>query len=203
MQVLTTIGWADCLDHVSRRLLTDALRAAAHPDNSACLHVFAVAARDLFRHASHTLAARHKGRARRRCFRHPSRAELSDPFVPGPLHDELLVAIDDLRNHARLRPRVAVVESADADRSLQEALSALRSLFDSIGDYLEQVLQPLAPHVGRHALQAFIHETRREVDELAACHTVGDVYVESLTISETDGKAISLEVEGALGCGMP
>ena len=108
-------------------------------------------------------------------------------------------SVDGLRNHARLRPRVTVVEGADADPSLQEALSALRSLVDAIGDYFEQVLQPLAPHVGRHALHAFILETRREVDELAACHTVGDGYLESLTITEPDDNTISLEVEGWFG----
>ena len=200
-QVLTTLLWGGRIDHVSRRLLTGALRAAIDEACPARLPAFAAAARDLFRHASQTLAARHRDRARRGCSRHPTRDGLPDNVIPepGPLHDELLAAIDALRNHARLRPRVTVVEGAEADRSLQEALSALQSLFDAIGDYLEQVLQPLATHVGRHALHAFILETRREVDELAACHTVGEGYVEALTITEPDDNAISLEVEASLG----
>ena len=200
-QVLTTLLWGGRIDHVSRRLLTGALRAAIDGACPARLPAFAAAARDLFRHHSQTLAARHKDRARRRCFRHPVAAGQSDNVIPepGPLHDELLAAIDDLRNHARLRPRVTVLEGADADPSLQEALSALRSLFDAIGDYLEQILQPLAPHVGRHALHAFILETRREVDELAACCMDGEGYVEVLTITEPDDNAISLEVEACFG----
>lgn len=192
-QVLTTLLWGGRIDDVSRCLLTGVLRAAIDDACPARLSAFAAAARDLFRYTSQTLAARHRDRARRGYSKHPFIPE------PGPLHDELLAAIDDLRNHARLRPRATVLEGADADRSLQEALSALRSLFDTIGDYLEQVLQPLTPHVGRHALHAFILETRHEVDELAACHTVGNGYVEALTITEPDDNAISLEVEGCFG----
>ena len=207
-QVLTTLLWGGRIDDVSRRLLTSALRAAIDEACPARLPAFAAAARDLLSsskgpRAAKALVARHKDRAHRRCSRHPTRSGLPDPFVPepdpGPLHDELLAAIEALRNHARLRPRVTVVEGADADRSLQEALSALRSLFDAIGDYLEQVLQPLAPRIGRHALQTFIHETRHEVDELAACHTVGEGYVEALTITEPDDNTVSLEIEAWFG----
>ena len=196
-QVLTTLLWGGRIDHVSRRLLTGALRAAMDGACPARLPAFAAAARDL----SQALAARHKDRARRRCSRHPTHSGLPDNVIPepGPLHDELRAAIDDLRNHARLRPRVTVLEGAGADRSLQEALSALRSLFDAIGDYLEQVLEPLAPRIGHHALHAFILETRREVDELAACHTVGEGYVEVLTITQPDDDTVSLEVEGWFG----
>ena len=47
---------------------------------------------------------------------------------------------------------------------------------------------------GRHRLEA-----RRELDELAACRTVDEVYVETLTITEMGDKAVSFEVEGSLG----
>ena len=200
-QVLTTLLWGGRIDDVSRRVLTGALRMTADEAHPMRIHAFAAAARDLFRHHSQALAARHKDRASRRCFRHPAAAGPSDNFIPeaGLLHDDLLAAIDDLRKAACLRPRVTVVEGAEADRSLQEALSALQCLLDSIRDYLEQVLQPLNPNVGRHALHAFILETRREVDELAACHAVGERYIEVLTITESDDNAISLEVEASLG----
>ena len=123
----------------------------------------------------------------------------------GLLHDEFLAAIDDLRNHARLQPRTTVVEGAEAEASLHESLSALQELFDSIGDYLQQVLPPLGPHISRDAIRAFILETRRELDELKACRTVGNMYVECLTITEADDGAIDLEVEGSLRlrCGWP
>ena len=165
------------------------------------IHAFAAAARDLFRCASQTLAARHKARAHRRCFGHPSRDGPSHNFISeaGALHHELLAAIDDLRKAACLPPRVTVVQGAEADDSLQDALSALQGLFDSMDGYLELILKPLTPPISRDAIHAFILETRREVDELAACHTAGDVYVESLAITEPGGKAVDLEVKGSLG----
>ena len=203
MQVLTTIGWASRIDDVSRCVLTNALHAAADECCPVRIHAFAAAARDLFKHAAKALAARHKDRARRRCFRHPAAARPSDNVIPepGPLHDQLLAAIDDLRNTARLRPRITATDRAEAGRCVAEALSALHGLYALLGSYLEHALQPLEPLIGRDAIHAFVLETRAEVDELAACHTAGDVYLESLTVTEAGDKTVSLEVEGALGCG--
>ena len=117
----------------------------------------------------------------------------------GSLHAELLGAIDGLRNNANLRPRVTLTENAKAGRLVQESLSALQGLSDSLGDYLERVLPALEPRISRDAVRAFILEIRRELDELAACHTAGDVYVEELTVTESVDRAVSLEVEGWLG----
>ena len=200
MQVLTTIGWAQCTDACSRRLLADALctaahpnplRRAAHPDPSARLPVFAALARDLFRHAAKTLPP------------HSASHGLADPFIAeaSPLHGNLLAATCALRNAARHQPRLTITDHAAADRFLAQALSALHGLYASFGSYLEHALQPLEPHVTRQAIRAFVLETRAELDELAACHTVGNVYAESLTITEPDDNAISLEVEGYLGAG--
>lgn len=204
-QVLTTILWGGRIDDVSRQLLTDALRLAADGRFPLRLPTFAVAARDLFRHASHTMAARHRCRARRKCFAHATRDEQAPHCVPeaAPLHDDLLAAAGDLRNRIRLQPHVTIAQGPRTDASLQAALSALQELSDLIGDYLEQVLWPLAPHIGHHAVHAFILETRREPRELASCRTPGDVYVETFTIAQPDDRAVTLEVEGFLGATGP
>ena len=204
VQVLTTLGWACGLDGFSRRVLTDALRAAAHPDNTARLHVFAAAARELFRHTSKTLAPDPRGGVRRRRAACPACDRLSHPFIAeaGALHGDLLAAIDKLRNDARLRPHVTITDRAAASRFLSEVLSALQGLYALFGSYLEHALQPLEPLVTRAAVRAFILETRRELDDLATCYTIGDVHAETLTITEPGDNAISLEVEGSLGgCG--
>lgn len=109
----------------------------------------------------------------------------------GHLHDALLAA------HARLR--VVVTERAEADRFVREALSALQELFTSFGHFLEQALRALDAPMGRGVANAFILEARLELDELAACRTVEEIYVEALTITELDGKSASFEVEGYLG----
>ena len=193
MQVLTTIGWAECIDAVSRRLLTDALRTAAHPDHPARLRFFAAAARDLFRHTAKTLPP------------HPAGHGLAGPLIAdaNALHGDLLAATCALRNACRLRPRLTVTDRAAAGRCVAQALSALHGLYASFGSYLEQALQPLEPHVSREAVRAFTLETRAELDELAACHTVGNVYAESLTITEPADNAITLEVEASLGHAAP
>ena len=72
-----------------------------------------------------------------------------------------------------------------------------------LGSYLEQALQPLEPRISRYVVRAFVLETRRELDELAACHAAGGVYVEALTITEPEGKSMNFEVEGALGSVVP
>ena len=204
-QVLTTILWGGRIDDVSRRILTNALRATADERHPVRIHAFAAAARDLLRHTLQTLAVRRKSRARRRCFGHLNPVGVSDDLGPAaaPPHDDLLAAINDLPKVVCLRPRVTIPQGAQADGSLQEALSALRGLSDLIDNCLEQFLQPLALRIGRHAVRTFILEIRREVDELAACQTVGDVYVESLTIAEPGDKPIRLEVEGFLGIAVP
>lgn len=200
-QVLTTILWGGRIDDVSRRVLTDALHMAADEAHPVRIHAFAAAARDLFRHTAQTLAARHKSRWLRRSTGCPVRDAPSDTVIVevDPLHGDLLAAIDNLRKAACLRPRATIVKGAESDGSLQEALSALQELSDSLGDYLEQVLQPLTLPISRDAIRAFILETRREVDELAACRAADCVYAESLTISKPGGKAVSLEVEAWLG----
>ena len=194
MQVLTTIGWADCIDDVSRRVLTNALRAAADEGYPVRIHAFAAAARDLFQHTCETLTPcpAHHGLSKR------ITAETDTPHGDLLSSSKGLAAIDALRHAARLRPRVTVTDRA-ATRLVNEALSALQELYALFGAYLEQALQPLEPLIGRDAIHAFVLETRAEVDELAACHTVGDVYVECLTITEPGDNAISLEVEASLG----
>lgn len=197
----TTILWVGPIDDVSRRLLTEALLRAAYGGCPVRLPAFAAAARDLFRHMSRTFAAHHKGRARRRCFAHPASDRLPDNFIAeaARLHDDLLAATRGLRNHAPLRPRVAIVKGAEADGSLQQALSALQELLADLGDYVEQVLRRLTLAVNRNAFCAIILETRREVDELAACRAEGDVYVEGLTVTESGDRAVNFEVESVLG----
>ena len=193
--------WGARIDDVSNRLLTDALQTAAGEGQSVRLHAFAAAARDLFRHAAQMLAQRHKCRWVHGSTVGPCRDAHSDGAVAQvkPLHGELLAAIDDLRDGARLQPRVTCTKGTEAHRSLQEALSAMRELSDAIGVYLERVLQPLTPRIGRHAIHAFIRENRHKVNELAACCTDGQAYAEDLTITESDDSSVSIEIEGALG----
>ena len=195
-QLLVTVLWSGRIDDFSRQVLTDALRDAADAGHPVRIHAFAAAARELFRHTSQTLARR-TGYA--------TWDGLSDDFMAeadagaGLWRDELLAAIDELSKAAHIRPRVIVTDRAEADRFVREALSALRGLFVSIGRYLEQVLQALDPPMGHGVANAFILEARRELDELAACRTVDEVYIESLTITESGGNSVSLEVEGSLG----
>ena len=200
-QVLTTILWGGRIDDVARLMLTAALRAAIARRLRLCIPDFAVAARDLFRHAARTLAARHRARARRGCFGHPDRRARPDSFTPkaATLHDGLLAAARNLRSIASLQPDLTVVVGAEADDSLRATLSALQEVVGSMGDYLEQVLKPLALPVSREAIHAVILRAHRELNELAACRTVGDAYVERLTVTESHDNAVYLEVEGGSG----
>ena len=95
--------------------------------------------------------------------------------------------------HQKVRPtsgpRVVVTERAQADRLVREALSALQGLFASVGRYLEQVLRARDAPMGHGVANAFILEARRELDELAACRTANEVYVEDLTITESGDKS--------------
>ena len=193
IQGLTAIGWADRIDAFSRRLLTHALRTAAQPDNPARLRLFAAAARDLFRHTAKTMPP------------HPAGHGLAGPSITeaDALHGELLAVTCALREACRLRPRLTVTDRGAARRCVAEALSALHGLQASFGCYLEQALQPLEPLVGLKAVRAFVMETRAEVDELAACHRLGNVYAESLTITEPGDCAISLKIEASLGTARP
>ena len=203
-KVLTTILWAGRLDDFSRRVLTEALRVAADEGQPVRIHAFAAAARELFRHTSQTLAPHAGGRGRRRRARYPDRDGLSDALMSKAssgiesLHDELLTAIDELAKNNHLRPRVVVMEGAEAERLVTEALSALQGLFAAIGSFLERVLQPLEPHISRDAVRAFALETRCELDELAACCTADEVYVDALTVTELGDKSESLVVEVSL-----
>ena len=92
-----------------------------------------------------------------------------------------------------------------ADRAVQRVRQPADAdgLFAALGPYLEHALQPLAQHISRDAMRAFILETRRELHDLAACRTVGGVYAESLTITKPGDNASSLEVGGYLGVSAP
>ena len=188
-QVMMTILWASRLDGFSRRILAQAMRAAVRRRPAVRVHALAAAARDLLHDTLRTLAACHRGRPLRRSF-------ISEA---GPRREQLLAAIGDLRNHDLLGPRVTFLEGAEAGASLQEALSALQRMSDSFSCFLQEVLQPLSPHIGPHAVRAIILETRAEIDELAACQTVGDLYVESLTVTIMSPRSVCVELEACLG----
>lgn len=192
-QVLTTIGWPGLIDRVSHRVLAAVLRSASHGGPPVLLPVFAAAARDLFRHASRTLAP------------HPAVQGPGNPFIAeaGPLYGDLLAAIQVLRKGARLRPRVTVTDRAQTNRLMNETLSALQELNALHGSYLEQALHPLQPHISPQAVRAFIVETRNELDDLAAVHTASGNYVETLSISEPRDNAVSLEVSASVGGSAP
>ena len=195
-QLLVTILWAGRIDAFSRRVLADAMRAAADEGRPIRLNVFAAAACKLFQHTLQTLARR-AGYATWAGMSDDAMAEADAGAEPWC--DELNAAIDELGKAAHVGPRVIVTDGAGADRFVTEALSALQGIFASVGRYLEQVLQALDTPMGRGVANAFILEARRELDELAVCHAVGEVYVESLTITEPGDKSVSLEVEGSLG----
>ena len=204
-RLLTTILWSGRIDDFSRRVLADALRIAPNDGHPIRIHAFAAAARELFRHTSQTLAPRAGGSGRRRRASRAAGDGPPDALIAEAsagaesLHDDLLAAIDKLSKDGHQRPCVVVTEGAEAERFVTQALSALQGLFAAIGSFLELALQPLEPHISRHAVRAFALEMRRELDELAACCTVGEVYLEDLTITEQGNKSVSLEVEGSLG----
>ena len=197
--------WSGRLDACSRRVLTDILRAAAHPDNPARIHALTAAAGEQSRHTSKTLAPLPRGGARRRRTGYPVRQGLSDFCMAetNALHGDLMTAIDRLRNAAHLRPRAAVTDRAEVGRLLSEALSALHGLFTSVGRCLEQALRPHKPHVSRKAVRNLILETLGELDDLAAYCTEGDVYVEDLSDSGSRNGGIRVEVEASLGAAEP
>ena len=188
----TLLGWAGRLDAFSCRVLTAALRAAAQPDTPARLPAFAAAARDLFRHTAKTLPPNPNGHPPTRA-RHPARGGPSDPCIAATdsQHADLLAAIDALRHAARHRPRLTVTDRA-------EALSALQELYALFFSYLEHALRPLEPLVTRAAVRAFILETHRELDDLTARHTLGDGYAETLTVTDSGDRVVSLDVEVSL-----
>ena len=191
--MLTTLGWPGLIDQVSHRVLTDALRFGSHGGPPVLLPVFAAAARDLFRHASMTLAP------------NPAVHGLRNPFIAkvGPLYGDLLAAIRVLHRGARLRPRVTVTDRAQAGHLVKETLAALQELNASHGSYLERALHPLLPHISPQAVRAFTLETRQELDDLAAVHTAGGNYVETLSTSKPGNNAISLEVIATVGVSAP
>lgn len=209
-QALTTLLWASRLDACSRRLLTDALRSAAHPDRwrhavhsdpGARLHVFAALAGRLFRHAVHTLPANPGNRRRRPRIAGPARRGPPDAAIPTADREAppLLAAIHALHTAARFQPRVTLTDSAAIDRLTRAAIPTLHGLFAALGAYLEHALQPLEAHVGRGAIRACILETRCELDALATHRTAGGVYLERLTITAAGDTLASIEVEGSLG----
>lgn len=201
--MLTAILWWGRINDLSCRLLTDTFRAI-HPSQSVRIHAFAAAARDLFRHTLGTLLAYHKGRHRGGCFRLPSRHRLPASCIPesGRLREELSAAIVGLRNDARLRPCVTLVPAADAGGHVKDAMSAMLGMTDSMADFLQQVLPPLAWHVGRNAVRAFILETRAEIDELAV-RMDHQLYTESLTVTRMSAKSVCVELEACLGSTTP
>jgi len=204
-QVLLTILWCTRLDRFSRRVLAQALCAAGDERCRVRIQAFSAAARDLIRHTLRTLTAPHGGRPRGGCFPYAARDAPPDSSVPelGPGSDELFAAIGHLRNRARLRPRLTVVEGAEAAVSLQEALSALQGICGSITDFVEQVLQPLARHRVCNAVRAFVLATRAEFDDLAARLSDDGVYVQSLTVTKVSAGSACVELEASLGPAAP
>ena len=199
-QALTTLAWSAPLDAVSRRVLAEALRRAAGPEAPARLHVFAAAARQLFRHTVLTLAHRPGNRTRRHRAPHgPADASVHKADgEPSSLHDDLLTAIDDLSNAAGVQPRVTLTDCAAVDVVTGAILPTLYALFADLAAGLERALRPLEPHIGRDAARAIILETRRALDDLAAGRTGGDVYVESLTVTGAADKPMNIEIEASV-----
>ena len=118
------------------------------------------------------------------------------------MHDNLLAATNDLRNAARLRPRSPSRIAPQSPCLMRDTRSALHGVFASLGTYIEQTLQPLAPYIGLDAIQAFILENCHELDDLAACRKAGS-YIEDLSVTASGGRSLGFEVEGSLGVAPP
>ena len=191
-RVLSTIRWWGRIDDLSCRLLTDALRAV-DPRRPVRIHAFAAGARDLFRCTLRTLSACHSGRSRGACFGRSARHGLTESCIAESARrrEELLAAIVALRSHT-------LVQGAESTGCVKEALSAVLGMCDSIADFLEQVLQPLARRIGRNALRAFVLETRAEIDELAA-RLNHQLYTESLTVTQASARSMSVELAACIG----
>ena len=199
-QALSTLVWAGRLGACSRRVLADGLRHAARSDPSSRLPVFAALARQLFRHAVHTLPLQPGNRRRRphavcpACYR-PARALAAEGGIKtSPLPADLLAAVHALDSAARQQPRITLTDSAAIERLMRDTRCALHGLLSTLGSYLEDALQP---HIRRDAFCAFILEMWRELDDLAACRAAG-VYVEDMSVAERGDTSTRLEIEGSL-----
>lgn len=209
---------ASLLDDFSHQVLTGALRVATDKGNPIRLNLFAAAIRELFGHILHILAPdsevtncswyvqepNTRGPTRRQRAKYATQGGLSDEFIAEAgvdiehLHGDAIAAITQLNRYTHVRPGVTVTQSTDIECFVQEALSALQGLFTSFEMCREEVLQAIYSHIDQEIMGTFISDTLQEIDELATHHTVEDVYIEELTITELNDRTVGFNVEGSV-----
>ncbi len=92
-----------------------------------------------------------------------------------------------------------ITDQTEVDRFVDEALSALRGLYDSFGNCPDEVLQALYDHIDQEVVDAFISETLQGIDELATHHTIDEVYIYDLSVTALTDQEIGFKVMGSLG----
>jgi len=134
---------------------------------------------------------------------------LSDDFVIRKLgidvktvRQQLLDAIEVLNRYTHIEPTTFGISSNETRRLANECLEATQYFVEHIVLCRTQVVSALVNHIDQHLLNHVLYETINSIDELATHHWINEIYVDNIQVIEIGPRAIELEIDGIIGCGL-
>lgn len=189
-----------------RELYAAALQNLADCDNKLRMNNFAYAMRELMRHVLHRLAPTDSvvqcswysietkapmlvSRRQRACF--AVQGGLSDDYVQDVLgletasiHGALVRAIKGLSKLTHIEEEVFGLAEAEVAARARETEDAVAALCSAIQSCRQQIITALWEQIGATVVDESLRETLLAIDEIAAHHSIEEVYTHRIEITE-------------------
>lgn len=206
------------LDDFEKVVLGGCLRVIEDKENPVRLNFFAAGVREIFSHLLHRLAPDEKvtacpwyrpepntkGPTRRQRAKYATQGGLADAFIKKAgidvedLHDAAIQAVEQLNKYTHIRPGVIEQDEAKIRAFVDDALAALKGLFESFDQCRFLVSEAIFDHIDQEVVAALVAETIQNLDELASHHSIEEVCVEKIKVAEVDHEAVSFAVSGSV-----
>lgn len=207
---------------LERDLFAAAVRNLCDSNNPLRFNNFAYAARETVRHVLERLAPSERvvkcswyknvtdkpngiSRGQRACY--AVQGGLGDEFVRDSLsldtediHKSLKSAIDNLSKFTHVEQAVFALPAADVDKFVDETLSAVTRVLDTIDECRKRIVDRFAEQLDSATVDAALSDSLVGVDQLASHFSLQEVYVDSVKVIAIDEHFVHMEARGKLDC---
>ena len=186
------------------------------------LNNYSYAMRELTRHILHRLAPdknvlncdwyknetdKDNGITRKQRAYYAVQGGLNDSYVQNTLsleveeiHKGLVKAINKLSKFTHIEPRVFGLPDATVDAMASETTEAVNGFLATISDCRRLIIDSLWEQIDSAVIDETLRETIQAIDELAANHSIDEVYTDRVEIYEITHEFIMFRVNGSIDC---
>lgn len=114
------------------------------------------------------------------------------------LRSQLEAAVKTLNRATHLRAKTVVGDTQGVEALAQQALSALSTLLDAIEHCRLEMMMAVTEAVADEATEEILGETIQAIDQLAAHHSIEEVYVDDVKTTRIDAHFVWYRATGSI-----